>query len=971
MASVATDRFRLVRSARGLGIEVLEPRVLLSVSQDPNGWTAVTPSADTRIIYVSSSLGNDANSGTSVAAPVQSLSRAASLVRSGFPDWILLRCGDVFNGSFTNWSKSGRSADEPMLIGNYGDGARPLLNTGTSAAGLSTLNSPALPINYVDVIGLQFYENNRDPASPTFNPSAAGGGVGFQFYAPGGNVLIEDCSFRFYRYNLDIEGLYGPVGNITVRRCVVADAWSSNSHSEGIYAYSVDNIALLQNVFDHNGWNAQIAGAKETGFNHNIYFSSTVTGADIEENIIANASYAGVMARSGGIIDDNLFLQNTVAVVVGNANGADSTAGGVTGSLVGNVVVGDKSLGGLAFGQGFEIGNTQPAAGLLVANNIFTQDTQHAKPAIQLTMATDTYNPQVTVGENDVTIQNNIVNGWWESLSTDGRFVPGGTGLFAFNNVSVLNNDFINATDQVVRHDGVFDPTQETWAGNRYYTTKIAPSSWMSMQGNPISSSLWVAAYDPTGTVLTSVPYADPNRSAATYDATAGGPGTLDDFLAQARLLSITNYRPQYMARAVMDYVRKGFTLDTTAPVAAAAALNVGAAGAGATTYTFTVTYTDDFFLDPSSLGSSNLLVTGPNGYIQIATFIGAAAPTVGAGGSQSTVATYQIVPPAGGWAVGEDGTYMISLKPNQVTDMAGNTAVAGTIGSFNVDLTPPLASALAEDVTDTSLGTSNYSFTVTYSDASAIDGTTLANSQLEVTGPNSYEQFATLVSATPDGNASCVTATYSVPAPDGIWTPLAAGVYSITANAGGVRDTFGNALPAGLLATFNANFLGVGPTSTPGSISGTVFNDSNGNGLFDGRDLPLIGVLVFADLNGNGKLDGNDPRALTDIHGNYTLTNLPAGRYTIIEQLPGGYQARFPAGGSQGVTVMPGQDVTAINFADQFASFVTNGSAGKGKTQSGGNTKHPNAKNRSQAIISKNKIADIRQTYSTRFRHA
>ncbi len=72
------------------------------------------------------------------------------------------------------------------------------------------------------------------------------------------------------------------------------------------------------------------------------------------------------------------------------------------------------------FGQGFDIGNIMPGAGLLVSNNLFTNDTQHAKPAIQLEPATGTYNPTSTVGENDVTIQGNIINGWWESVQTHG-----------------------------------------------------------------------------------------------------------------------------------------------------------------------------------------------------------------------------------------------------------------------------------------------------------------------------------------------------------------------------------------------------------------------------------------------------------------------------------------------------------------------------------------------------------------------
>ena len=413
-------------------------------------------------------------------------------------------------------------------------------------------------MNYLDIIGIQFYENNRDPASPTFNKNAAGGASGLQFYAPGGNVLIEDCQFSFYKNNLDIEGLNGPLSNITLRRNIVMNSWNTSGHSQGIYSFSVTNITLYQNVFDHNGWNTQISGAGDTGFNHNVYFSSTVVNADIEQNIIANASFAGVMARSGGTILNNLFLVNAIAVSFGDADGADSTVGGVSGQLTGNIVIGDKAVGTTLYGQGFEIGNTKPGADVMVSNNIFTQDTQQSKDAIQLTMATATDNPQDAVGENDVTIQGNITNGWYRGYDSDGRFISGGTGLFAFNDIKVLNNDFINSTNRVVRHDAPMDTTQEFWSGNRYYTSHLTTPNWFLLQSNTLSYAQWAAAYDQMGKQLTSVPYADPNRTAATYDSTLGGPGTLADFLAQAELMSGTNYRPQFMAQAAMDYVRKG-----------------------------------------------------------------------------------------------------------------------------------------------------------------------------------------------------------------------------------------------------------------------------------------------------------------------------------------------------------------------------------------------------------------------------
>lgn len=919
-ANIVRTSRRAPRRQRTCRTEPLEARTMLSVSQDANGWTIVTPSADSRVVYVSSS-GSDNNDGLSTATPIKSLSKAGSLMRNGFPDQILLKRGDIFFDNFPTWTKSGRSVDEPMLLGNYGTGERPLIKTGTANAGFVTANNANTTVQFIDIIGLQFIQQNHDPSSPTYSYSSTGGISGIELKSKGGDMLIENCSIRYYRNNIDIEGVWATVNNITIRRCVVADSWSNNgNNSQGFYSYNTNNVSVLDNVFDHNGWNEQITGAPDTGHNHNIYFSFNVMNVRIERNILANASFAAIMARSGGTIKDNLILHNTVAVTFGNANGANSTEGGVVGELSGNVVIDDKALGTLKYGQGFEIGNTKPGVGVVVQNNILALDTQQAKDAIQLTMATGTYTPEDTVGENDLTIQNNITYGWYRGLMTDGRFVPGGTGLYAFNNVTIRNNDFINNPNRVVRHDGKFDPKQEHWSGNRYYTQYLTKPNWFLLHSRAVSYAQWANSIDKTGTALTSIPYADPDRTAASYNASLGGPATLTDYLAQARLLSDTHYDTRYIAQAAIDYIRKGFTLDTAAPVAAVSAPAVGASSLGAGTYTFDVTYTDDFFINRSTLDSNDILVTGPNGFSRIATLVVAAPSTTGPGGYQSTVATYRFTAPSGAWSAGAGGTYTVSLRSKQVKDTAGNSIASGALGTFAVDLAPPTAAASAENLDDTALGSATYTFTVSYADASGIDLTTLGDGDVEVTGPNDYNQLATLLGSIP-GPAGSIVATYSVLAPDGAWGEQAGGDYKIAARPGEVSDLFGNELSAGILTTFTAFFTGGSGAGTPGSnsISGSVFNDANGNGTFDDRELPMVGVVLYIDANLNGQFDASELTAPTGDVGQYSFTSLSDGTYTVREVAPAGYRVSTPTDGSRTETVIGGVAAINANFANRL----------------------------------------------------
>ncbi|HSA32239.1 MAG TPA: SdrD B-like domain-containing protein [bacterium] len=64
-------------------------------------------------------------------------------------------------------------------------------------------------------------------------------------------------------------------------------------------------------------------------------------------------------------------------------------------------------------------------------------------------------------------------------------------------------------------------------------------------------------------------------------------------------------------------------------------------------------------------------------------------------------------------------------------------------------------------------------------------------------------------------------------------------------------------------------------------SISGVVFMDVNGNGLFDAGEFPIPGVQIL--LNGS-------PAALSGIDGSYLIDDLVAGSYEVVS---------YPAGGA------------------------------------------------------------------------
>ncbi|HEX7671834.1 MAG TPA: hypothetical protein VF395_19705, partial [Polyangiaceae bacterium] len=143
----------------------------------------VTPSSDSRLIYVSSSTGNDTTGkyvvasaipgGTardglpSGAIPVATFAKAGTFLRPGYPDWMLLKSGDTWH-EILGAGPGGRSASEPMIVSSYGKGPRPILQPDpVSGSGIISHNGATVTSNLF-YMGLEFYDARKDPSSPKF-----------------------------------------------------------------------------------------------------------------------------------------------------------------------------------------------------------------------------------------------------------------------------------------------------------------------------------------------------------------------------------------------------------------------------------------------------------------------------------------------------------------------------------------------------------------------------------------------------------------------------------------------------------------------------------------------------------------------------------------------------------------------------------------------------------------------------------
>ena len=529
------------------------------VSRDANGWTVVTPSIDSRIIYVSSSQGNDTNDGLSDATPLKTLATAAKLLRSGYPDWLLLKAGDVwvgggFGGTLTNMG--GRSADEPMLFSSYGSGARPQLQpSGTSTALFYKQGNSVYP--YICVIGLDFYDPRFDPSSPLFQIGVAAATAIF-WLDSGDHILVEDCSFRFLGGAMVVEPVnltLPPPINIIIRRNVITDCCDN-----GFYLMSIVNLVFEENLMDHNGWN-DAAGIPANVFNHNTYMNQ-LNNAIIRNNLYLTTSSLSAKFRSdlkdgsiGVQIQNNLIFEGEVGIsVAGNSIGLAGTQFSqymIQNNVLLQIDRDNPTKRGLGWGM-----EVKSASNVDISQNIFSN---FSIAGNSFAVALDGDNDQsITTG---VTIENNLayrIKG--QAFLIEPR--PN------WSNIKIQNNT-IQDPDQgahMITQQGPF--TSLTYSGNTYSPSPSAPpNASATINGAPTTYDQWVAQSGETGSQVQTIAYPDPGRTLDSYIATLNPAWKLADFYAAIRTVSKANWHPEYTAAVINDYIRAGFGLPAFAGI--------------------------------------------------------------------------------------------------------------------------------------------------------------------------------------------------------------------------------------------------------------------------------------------------------------------------------------------------------------------------------------------------------------------
>jgi len=125
------------------------------------------------------------------------------------------------------------------------------------------------------------------------------------------------------------------------------------------------------------------------------------------------------------------------------------------------------------------------------------------------------------------------------------------------------------------------------------------------------------------------------------------------------------------------------------------------------------------------------------------------------------------------------------------------------------------------------------------------------------------------------------------------------------------------------------------------GSVTGTVFNDANGNGVFEPTEPGLPGVLLqMYPLNSTSP----SQTISTDSDGTYTIPHICDGTYTVKQILPTTWKQTLPSDPrGYTVTMINGKAITDQNFGDEKLPRCSDGidNDGNGFTDSKDSTCH------------------------------
>lgn len=618
-------------------------------------------------------------------------------------------------------------------------------NPGTFAQPFATLQAHVAQLQPGDIMNVQpgtysgFCVGWDDPGTSIYGAinGTAAAPITIQA-APGsaaGSVIINTRNAKTAD-GIDLESS----NYITIQGFTINNATGLITRA-GIRSVTNQNVVIRNNITDHNGtWGIF------TGFSQNLL---------IENNITSNSkTQHGIYVSNSAdnpVIRGNISFGNYCGGIQINADASMGGDGIVTNALIENNIIHDNGVGG---GAAINLDGVQNSR---IQNNLLYNNHASGIALFQIDGATGSQNNivvnntilmasgsrwalNINTGSIGNLVYNNILlnDGTRGAITIDSSSLPGFVSDYnAVKNLMTPDdgNSFITlsqwrtTTGQDLHSQVVTSAVFQNAAGLDFhlaaaspvidagttFVTAAAPTKDMEGTLRPSGTSWDIGAYelsvaDTTPPVISAVTSANVTKSSAALSWTTNEPTdtlvqyglttvygsstTLDATLATTHastlsgLLAGTTYHYRVLSRdAAGNLTTSGdFTFTTRAadlirPVASL--LKPAPVKYAGPSYSFSITYSDDTAISVASLGSTDIRVTGPNGYSQFATLVSVDNYNDG----PTRTVTYQILAPDGSWSYRANGTYTIDILADEVSDTSGNYVAPTTLGTFLVNV--------------------------------------------------------------------------------------------------------------------------------------------------------------------------------------------------------------------------------------------------------------------------------------------
>ena len=561
-------RFR-ISANNAVGSSSSSSYVTQAVAGDFTDFSALKD-VDTVIVYVADD-GNDSNDGLTRSTPKLTLDAGYALLRDQHPDWLALKCGSEFDGqnlgynpgnpAERNWIKRGLSTAHPMCVTCYGDRSlgQPSVRPTSIPALLARRETTAL--QYVVFEG--FCWRSEDRANVDYLVFCDGMVADLRFE----NLAAENIKFGFA-----FQGYVGTITRVDLFRCMAADCYSVG-HAQGIFIGTndqdefnaqpepnqnrVDFMTIDECVMDQNGWSPTAPRAADV-YTRNMYL--VCWDLEVTNCIDARGSSGGIQQRLGGICHNNLVLEAPLGISFGHAETRKywpTIDHG--GEITDNVILDSHNIDSSPRGIGISIANGIAVVGVEISGNVISmQSSGTGNVAAIYFEAYQGYNPGDDIA--DVEMFDNYFADWGNSGNAayiisvaDAGGVSHVTGCSFHDNVCIqtqVGAKFLSYPG-TLESSGAID-----FANNKYgfHASETTPFDGASL-------ATWQATYEATATTITGAAYVDPFRTIATYMASIGESGGVDEFLALARLNHRGNWDKRFTAKAVNAYIRAGWLL--------------------------------------------------------------------------------------------------------------------------------------------------------------------------------------------------------------------------------------------------------------------------------------------------------------------------------------------------------------------------------------------------------------------------